>query len=167
MDALALVPEVAESRESSGADDFAAAPAARAALPGNAAPGVAPLAPVHGAPESAGPARFFNRELSWIAFNERVFAEAQNTARPLLERVKFLAIYSSNLDEFMMVRLPALRSKVQAGVSEPGPDGIPPQRLLTELRETVSRCLAAAAEQLRDVLVPALAEQGIFLVRYE
>src|SRR5579884_4062331 len=135
-------------------------------LPGQAAPGIAPLTHVEGAPENAGPARFFNRELSWIAFNERVFAEAQNPSRPLLERVKFLAIYSSNLDEFMMVRLPGLRSKVRAGVSEPGPDGLPPQRVLAELRAAVTGCLASAARLLRDELVPALAEQGIFLQRY-
>jgi len=116
--------------------------------------------------QAAGPSRFFNRELSWIAFNERVFAEAVNPSRPLLERVKFLAIYSSNLDEFMMVRLPALRSRVKAGVSEPGPDGIPPSRVLAELRVTVARRLDAAASLLRCTLVPALAGQGICLTEH-
>jgi len=128
---------------------------------------VAPMPPpVPGQPESAGPGRFYNRELSWTDFNERVFAEASNPARPLLERVKFLAIYASNLDEFMMVRLPALRSKVNAGVSEPGPDGIPPSRLLAELRAIVAHCLDRAARLLNDVLVPALREQGVALVRH-
>jgi polyphosphate kinase len=118
-------------------------------------------------PAAAGPGRFLNRELSWIAFNQRVFAEAENPNRPLLERVKFLAIYASNLDEFMMVRLPALRSKVRAGVSDPGPDGIPPWRLLAQLRETVAECLAAGARLLHETLIPALAESGIYLAHYE
>jgi polyphosphate kinase len=126
-----------------------------------------PHAVVAGAPEVSGPSRFFNRELSWIEFNQRVFAEAKNLGRPLLERVKFLAIFSSNLDEFMMVRLPALRSKVSAGVSEPGPDGIPPLRLLGELRTTVARCLRDAADLLRTELIPALAAEGILLLRYD
>ncbi len=121
---------------------------------------------LRGVPEAAGSARFTNRELSWIDFNQRVFAEAANPARPLLERVKFLAIYASNLDEFMMVRLPALRSKVTAGISEPGPDGIPPSRLLAELRAIVARCLESAARLLNDVLIPALREQGVALVRH-
>ncbi len=128
---------------------------------------VAIASPVPGEPESAGAARFFNRELSWIEFNQRVFAEAANPTRPLIERVKFLAIYSSNLDEFMMVRLPALRSKVRAGVSEPGPDGIPPQRLLAEVRAIVTRCLEDAATLLHETLVPALAERGIHLVSHD
>ncbi|HLZ71088.1 MAG TPA: polyphosphate kinase 1 [Dehalococcoidia bacterium] len=144
------------------------AAAAEARAVGMAAAAVAAPLPsnLRGVPEAAGSARFTNRELSWIDFNQRVFAEAENPARPLLERIKFLAIYGSNLDEFMMVRLPALRSKVKAGVSEPGPDGIPPSRLLAELRAIVARCLENAARLLREVLIPALAEQGVLLVRH-
>ncbi len=142
--------------EASGTTVGMAAAAVAAPLPSN----------LRGVPEAAGSARFTNRELSWIDFNQRVFAEAENPARPLLERVKFLAIYASNLDEFMMVRLPALRSKVTAGISEPGPDGIPPSRLLAELRAIVARCLESAARLLNDVLIPALREQGVALVRH-
>jgi len=119
-----------------------------------------------GVPESAGAGRFFNRELSWIEFNQRVFAEAAYSSRPLLERVKFLAIFSSNLDEFMMVRLPALGDTVKAGVAEPAPDRIPPVRLLSELRTVVQGCLEQVATLLHKTLIPALADEGIYLVRY-
>ena len=129
---------------------------------------VAPMPPpVPGQPESAGPGRFYNRELSWTDFNERVFAEAANPARPLLERVKFLAIYTSNLDEFMMVRVPAIQNRARAGASEAGPDGIPPVRLMAELRERAHGSLDRAAALLREELVPALAAQGVYLLAYD
>jgi len=129
---------------------------------------VAPLqTPVPGQPETAGPGRFYNRELSWTDFNERVFAEAVNPTRPLLERVKFLAIYASNLDEFMMVRVPAIKNRVQAGASEAGPDGIPPLRLLAELRRRIHNALERASALLRDVLMPELAAHGVSLVSYD
>jgi polyphosphate kinase len=129
---------------------------------------VAPLAPpVPGSPEKAGPGRFYNRELSWTDFNERVFAEAANPARPLLERIKFIAIYNSNLDEFMMVRLPAIQNRARAGASEVGPDGIPPVRIVAELRERTHGALDRSAALLRDELLPALAAQGVYLVEYD
>ncbi|HZU76773.1 MAG TPA: RNA degradosome polyphosphate kinase, partial [Dehalococcoidia bacterium] len=156
-----------------GASDGATAPRAEAGeAPRTGAPAASTLAPEGAAerngaaPESYGPRRFFNRELSWIDFNQRVFAEAANPARPLLERVRFLAHYCSNLDEFMMVRLPALRSKVKAGVLDPGPDGTPPLALLAQLRRLAARCLDDASRLWQDVLVPALAGAGLRVTTY-
>src|SRR6266571_1935819 len=72
------------------------------------------------------PSLYFNRELSWLEFNRRVLEEAQDPSVPLLERVKFLAIFSSNLDEFFMVRVAALKRRVHAGDQTAGPDGLTP-----------------------------------------
>src|SRR5690349_5587099 len=69
---------------------------------------------------------FINRELSWLNFNERVLAEASETANPLLERVKFASIFSSNLDEFFMIRVAGVKRKISAGITVLGSDGRPP-----------------------------------------
>src|SRR5918997_2944984 len=107
---------------------------------------------------------FINRELSWLEFNARVLHEAFDDRNPLLERVKFLAIFSTNLDEFYMVRVAGLRRQVAAAVAATQPDGLTPQeqldaidRRVTELREQARRCL-------HDRLLPALAEHGVRLV---
>jgi hypothetical protein len=73
-----------------------------------------------------------NRELSWLDFNARVLAEAGQPSVPLLERVKFIAICSSNLDEFFQVRVAALKNQLAAGISSPGPDGRTPEFLFTD-----------------------------------
>jgi len=104
---------------------------------------------------------FLNRHFSWLQFNQRVLEEARDPANPLLERVKFLAITASNLDEFVEVRLAGLLQQVEQGNSDPGPDGRTQEEVLTEL---VKRIHAFVAEQYAcwsEELVPALADESI------
>ena len=82
---------------------------------------------------------YLNRELSWLAFNARVLHEALDARVPLLERVKFLAIFSANLDEFYMVRIAGLRRQVAAGVVQKPPDGLTPQEQLDAIYAEVAR----------------------------
>jgi len=90
------------------------------------------------------PAKFFNRELSWLEFNQRVLAQAQDSFHPLLERVKFLSITASNLDEFFMVRVAGLLDQIEAGVAVTSPDAQTPQQTLTEIREQAIARLATS-----------------------
>ncbi len=104
---------------------------------------------------------FFNRHFSWMQFNERVLEEARDRANPVLERVKFLAITASNLDEFVEVRLAGLLQQVEQGSSDPGPDGLTQEEVLTEL---VKRIHAFVDDQYgcwREELIPALAKESI------
>jgi polyphosphate kinase len=110
------------------------------------------------------PENFFNRELSWLAFNERVLELAEDPAVPLMERVKFCAIFTSNLDEFFMIRVAGLHDQVDAGLSDPGPDGRTPSQVIDQLR---ARIVDLAERQTRCVerhLRPELAEHGIRIV---
>src|SRR3954454_14105443 len=82
--------------------------------------------------------RFNNRELSWLAFNERVLALAEDETQPLLERVKYLAIFAGNLDEFYMVRIAGLKRRVGMGLQVPSPDGLSPREVLAALASRIS-----------------------------
>src|SRR5260370_32690478 len=84
------------------------------------------------------PVRYFNRELSWLEFNTRVLAQAEDRSLPLLERAKFLAIVSRNLDEFFQVRVAGLKEQVGAGVGQRSPDGMVPADQLRAIRERVT-----------------------------
>src|SRR6478609_3455219 len=103
------------------------------------------------------PALYINRELSWLEFNARVLHEAFDDRNPLLERLKFLSIFSGNLDEFYMVRIAGLRRQVAAGVMQTPPDGLTPQEQLDAIDAEVARlsalqrgCLADLLEQLQS-----------------
>ncbi len=106
------------------------------------------------------PDTFINRELAWLAFNRRVLAEAQDPNNPLLERVKFLGIFSNNLDEFYMVRVANQHNKLNAGISRPRPDGYKPAELIYTIRDRVLEMVAQQRQAKREVLA-ALAEKGI------
>ena len=109
---------------------------------------------------------FCNRELSLLAFQERVLKEAQEGANPLLERINFLSIFGSNLDEFFMVRLAVLKKRVKSGVQHAGVDGRSGAELLEAIRAEVMRLNDAAYACLSGDLSPALAQAGIRLVDY-
>ena len=104
--------------------------------------------------------RYFNRELSWLAFNERVLAEAQNAEYPLLERLRFLSISGSNLDEFMMIRVAGLAGQVNRGIEARSIDGKTPSQQLAEIRRRV-RALELAQQNTLADLRRQLAKRGI------
>ncbi|MBI3792439.1 MAG: polyphosphate kinase, partial [Gemmatimonadetes bacterium] len=110
------------------------------------------------------PALYLNRELSWLEFNARVLHEAVDERTPLLERLKFLSIFSTNLDEFFMVRVAGLRRQVAAGVQLAGPDAISPQEVLDRIHLRVAELSARQRECLHQVVLPRLAELGVKLV---
>jgi polyphosphate kinase len=112
------------------------------------------------------PDLYFNRELSWLAFNERVLELAEDTSVPLLERLKFCAIYSSNLDEFFMVRVAGLHDQVDAGILKPLQDGRTPLETLQEVRRIVRGHQQRQSRSLDHDLRPALSEHGIRIVSY-
>jgi polyphosphate kinase len=110
---------------------------------------------------------YFNRELSWLAFNERVLEEALDTRHPILERVKFLSIFGSNLDEFFMIRVSGLRRQLEAGVLEPPPDGMTPSEQLAEIRKTLVPHLETMMGSWTSDLQPSLGEAGVQVLPYE
>jgi len=109
---------------------------------------------------------YFNRELSWLEFNNRVLHEACDPRSPLLERLKFLAIFSSNLDEFFMVRVAALKQQVEAKVSKLTPDGRTPQEQLEEISQRLRPLVVQQHRHFEQVLRPALAREGVHLLDY-
>ncbi|MFO0893849.1 MAG: polyphosphate kinase 1 [Phycisphaerales bacterium] len=137
-------------------------PAAPAAPGAAAAPGTAPDAA--SPPPPGDPARFLNRDVEWLEFNRRVLEVARDPRTPLLERVRFLAIFSNNLDEFFMKRVGVLRRQIEMGVTGPVPEAMTPAQIMERIRAMVLHLGHLQAEALRQHLLPALAEHGIALV---
>jgi polyphosphate kinase len=117
------------------------------------------------APALDSPGLYFNRELSWTSFNDRVLQLAEDPAIPLLERVKFCAIWTSNLDEFFMIRVAGLHDQVDAGLSDPKIDGRTPAETLAVIRENVVGQFSRAHRCLREELWPHLAEHDVRVVK--
>ncbi len=111
--------------------------------------------------------RLFNRELSWLAFNDRVLALAAESGIPLLERVKFIAIASSNLDEFFQVRVAALKDQVAVGLTVRSADGLTPAEQLEAIADSVTTMVARQEAMWRDTLVPALADAGVSVLGWD
>jgi polyphosphate kinase len=109
---------------------------------------------------------YLNRELSWIEFNKRVLEEAEDTTHPLLERLKFLAIFSTNLDEFFMIRVAGLQEQIYSGVTELSSDGMTPLEQMKEIRSRLIPLYKRQADVWRSTIVPALQREGIHIHTY-
>ena len=125
-----------------------------------------PILTLPNQPERINPDLYLDRELSWIAFNQRVLEEAQSPRNPVLERVRFLAIFSSNLDEFFMIRVSGLKKQIEAGVNQPAPSGLLPQEQYRAVHEAVLPQLAERERLFNSELVPALRQVGINLLAF-
>ena len=112
------------------------------------------------------PKYYFNRELSWLEFNRRVLAEALDKRTPLLERLKFMAIFSSNLDEFFMVRVAALKQQVTAGVTKLSADGRKPRQQLEAIAEVLTPMIKQQHQHFEKALKKELAKSGIYILNY-
>ena len=113
------------------------------------------------------PTLYVNRELSWLEFNERVLEEAKDPGNPLLERLKFLCIVASNLDEFFEVRVAGLRQQRQSNVSAPGPDGLTPSEQLAAISARVRKMVDDQYRLWNEELVPSLEQNQIFFLPYD
>ena len=174
-----MPPEMDKAQgQTAGSSARANAPSADGAPLNGATPadGVASGAPgasgASGAPGTARPdvheqSLFFNRDLAWLEFNRRVLALAQDERTPLLERVRFLGIFSSNLDEFCMKRLGLLHRRLALGTSGPDQDGLPANVLLDAMRQTIRELQAQQAECFEQSIRPALLREGIELVEFD
>ncbi|MBZ0319521.1 MAG: polyphosphate kinase 1 [Anaerolineae bacterium] len=115
-------------------------------------------------PDFNHPSLYINRELSWLEFNRRVLEEAMDPTLPLLERVKFLAIFSNNLDEFYMIRVAGLRQQVLAGISETPADGMTPLEQMIAIRNIVVETQTIERQCWKNEIMPALAQYNIQII---
>ncbi len=109
----------------------------------------------------AAPENFINRELSWLEFNRRVLEEAQDATQPLIERVKFLSIFSSNLDEFFEIRVAGIKQQIESETSDVGPDGLSPTETFNGIQRVAHELVATEYALWNDEIVPALAKNGV------
>jgi len=109
------------------------------------------------------PKNFINRELSWLEFNRRVLEEAQDQRQPLIERVKFLTIVSSNLDEFFEIRVAGIKQQIESETSDVGPDGLSPTEVFDRIQKTVRQLVATQCALWKNELQPELAKNGIYV----
>ena len=159
-----------ETAESNGADSNGAEPVWSA--PVTATMPSIPSALPAATPESVDAAmvlpenRYLNRELSWLDFNSRVLALAEDSSLPLLERAKFLAIYASNLDEFYMVRVAGLKRRDETGLSVRSADGMTPREQLAVIGQRTQELALKHARVLLDSILPELTAEGIAIIRW-
>ncbi len=118
-------------------------------------------------PEGSPEARYFNRDTSWLEFNRRVLAQAVDERTPLLERVKFLAIFASNLDEFFMKRIGLLKRRIESGRGVRAPGELPPRQALAACRDMIIEMVQQQANCWRRDIRPALAEAGVSVLSYD
>src|SRR5437660_1714625 len=109
------------------------------------------------------PKNFINRELSWLEFDRRVLEEAQDPMQPLIERVKFLTIFSSNLDEFFEIRVAGIKQQIESETSDIGPDGLSPTELFERIEKTVRKLVATQYALWKNELQPEVAKNGIYV----
>src|SRR3989441_2822600 len=107
------------------------------------------------------PRNFINRELSWLEFNRRVLEEAQDSTQPLIERVKFLTIFSSNLDEFFEIRVAGIKQQIESETSGVSPDGLSPTETFNNIQRVVREMVATQYALWNAELLPQLAKNGI------
>jgi polyphosphate kinase len=132
----------------------------------NSAPGALPATTAAAIEDALPEDRYLNRELSWLDFNARVLALAEDTSLALLERAKFLAIFASNLDEFYMVRVAGLKRRDEMGLSVRSADGLTPREQLRRIGEKTQQIASRHARVFLDSIRPALAEEGIHIVTW-
>jgi len=113
------------------------------------------------------PENFINRDLSWVEFNKRVLEEALNPELPLLEKIKFISIFCSNLDEFYMIRISGLKEQIAANVEEPSIDGLTPIDQLRKIEKALKPLLKRLDNYWIDYIIPTLKENNIKLLSIE
>ncbi|WP_111655552.1 polyphosphate kinase 1 [Isoalcanivorax indicus] len=113
------------------------------------------------------PEWYINRDLSLLQFNLRVLEQAMDERHPLMERLNFLLIFSSNMDEFFEIRVAGLQNQLQTGTGQPGPDGLLPGEVLRRISETAHEAVTRQYHILNDILLPALATEGVNFLRRE
>src|SRR5205809_2289624 len=111
------------------------------------------------------PQNFINRELSWLEFTRRVLVEAQDPTQPLIERVKFLTIFISNLDEFFEIRVAGIKQQIESETSDVGPDSLSPTDTFENIQRIVRELVATQYALWNDELLPELAKNGIRILQ--